>query len=55
MRENFSRMSDLVADHVAMCTKVQEDVIDQLSQDDVTEEEEEETNTPRRRQSDITR
>jgi hypothetical protein len=54
MRENFSRMSDMVSDHVAMCTKVQEEVIDQLN-DDNTEEDEEETSAPRRRQSDITR
>lgn len=54
MRENFDRMSDMVSDHVAMCNKVQEEVIARLN-DDNTEEEEEETQTPRRRQSDITR
>ena len=54
MRENFNRMSDIVADHVAMCTKVNDEVLDQLSRDDNTEEEEE-TSAPRRRQSDITR
>ncbi|NDC55236.1 MAG: hypothetical protein EBZ69_00110 [Alphaproteobacteria bacterium] len=55
MRDNFTRMSDIVAEHVSRCAKVQEEVIDQLSQDDSTEDEEETTNTPRRRQSDITR
>lgn len=54
MRENFNTMSDMVADHVAMCVKVQEEVIDQLDNEDNTEEETEES-SPRRRQSDITR
>jgi hypothetical protein len=53
MRENFTQMSDMVADHIAMCTKVQEEVIDQLNAENT--EEEEETQTSRRRQSDITR
>jgi hypothetical protein len=55
LRENFDRMSDLVADHVAMCRKIQEEVIEQLNNEDVEEEEEGDTVSPRRRQSDITR
>jgi len=57
MRENFDRMSDMVSDHVAMCTKVQEEVIDKLGEEEAEDEEEtqDENNTPRRRQSDITR
>lgn len=55
LRENFDRMSDLVADHVAMCRKIQDEVIEQLGDED-NEEEEDTGNTPnRRRQSDITR
>ena len=53
LRENFDRMSDLVADHVAMCAKVQTEVLDQL--DETDEDEEEEVSAPSRRQSDITR
>lgn len=55
LRENFDRMSDLVSDHVAMCRKVQEEVIDQLDAEEATEEDEEEVSSPKRRQSDITR
>jgi hypothetical protein len=55
LRENFNLMADAVASHVEMCRKVQENVVDQLDNENATEEEEEETQTPRRRQSDITR
>lgn len=52
--ENFNLMADAVANHVDMCRKIQENVVDRLGNDESTEEEEE-TTTPRRRQSDITR
>lgn len=55
LRENFDRMSDLVADHVAMCRKIQDEVIDQLNTEEVEEEEDTDSVTTRRRQSDITR
>lgn len=40
IEENFSKLSDLIADHVAMCRKVREEIFDKL---DESEEEEEET------------
>lgn len=49
--ENFSKLSDIVADHVAMCNKVQEEL---SSREDDSEDDEEESPAPRRR-SDITR
>ena len=52
MRENFDRMSDLVADHVAMCAKVQTEVLDELGEEET--EEDASAAQPRRR-SDITR
>jgi len=55
VRENFDRMSDLVADHVAMCRKIQDEVIEQLGDEENEEEEDTGTTPPRRRQSDITR
>jgi hypothetical protein len=49
--ENFSKLSDIISDHVAMCTKVQEEL---NSREDETEEEDEDS-VPQRRRSDITR
>lgn len=56
MRQNFDTMSDMVADHVAMCRKVNEEVISRLGSEDEDEafEDEQETPTPKRK-SDITR
>lgn len=52
LRQNFDTMSDMVADHIAMCNKVNTDVIERL---DTAEEEEEEDQPASRRKSDITR
>jgi hypothetical protein len=56
MRQNFETMSDMVADHVAMCRKVHEEVISRLGSEDEDDafEDEQETSTPKRK-SDITR
>jgi len=54
MRQNFDMMSDMVADHIAMCNKVHEEVISQLDSADEADDEEEESTTPKRK-SDITR
>lgn len=52
--ENFDRMGDMVADHVAMCRKINEEV---MSADEEDEDQEENNNGPviRRNQSDINR
>ena len=50
--ENFSKLSDIVADHVAMCTKVQEEL---NNREDDQEDEDDDTAAPNRRRSDITR
>lgn len=42
MEENFSKLSDIIADHVAMCRKIREEVFDRL--DNEAEENEEEEN-----------
>lgn len=56
MRQNFETMSDLVADHVAMCRKVHEEVISKLNSDEEeTDEENEESTISPKRRSDITR
>ena len=49
--ENFSKMSDIVADHVAMCAKVQEELNSREDNEDEVEAQE----APTRRRSDITR
>ncbi|NDD53092.1 hypothetical protein EBZ39_04295, partial [bacterium] len=49
--ENFEKMSDIVADHRAMCAKVQEELNKREESEDDTEEHEA---SPRRR-SDMTR
>jgi hypothetical protein len=51
LRQNFDKMSDMVADHVAMCRKVNDEVISQLNN---SEEPVEEEAAPKRK-SDITR
>lgn len=54
LRQNFDTMSDMVADHVAMCRKVHEEVISQLGAEDEEAEDEDDQPTPKRK-SDITR
>ena len=49
--ENFSKMSDIVADHVALCAKVQEELNSREDNEDEAEAQE----APARRRSDITR
>jgi hypothetical protein len=50
--ENFSRLSDLVADHVAMCAKIDEQVIQRLDEENETEEDAAaEAPAPKRRKS----
>lgn len=58
IRENFDRMSDMVSDHVAMCRKINEEVIDRADEEiDEEEPAAEETNASgrNRKRSDITR
>jgi len=50
MRQNFETMSDMVADHIAMCAKVNEEVIEKLDA-----EEDESAPAATKRKSDITR
>jgi t-SNARE complex subunit (syntaxin) len=52
LRQNFDKMSDMVADHVAMCRKVNDEVISQLNNSEEPVEEEE---AAPKRKSDITR
>lgn len=47
--ENFSRLSDLVADHVAMCAKINEEVIERLDEEDESQEDADSEPTPRKR------
>lgn len=54
LRQNFDTMSDMVADHVAMCRKVHEEVISQLGAEDDEAEDEDDQPAPKRK-SDITR
>lgn len=54
IQQNFDTMSDMVADHVAMCRKVRDEVIEQLDNQEEEAAEEEET-TQTKRKSDITR
>jgi hypothetical protein len=55
LRQNFDIMSDMVADHVAMCNKVNEEVIEQLDSRDEEDTAEDDDHTPTKRKSDITR
>lgn len=58
MQQNFDTMSDMVADHVAMCRKVHEEVISRLSgEDDAAADafEDAQTNSTPKHKSDITR
>lgn len=50
IEENFDRLSDIIADHRAMCRKIREEVIDKLE-----EETEDDTETSRKSRSHITR
>lgn len=52
LRQNFDTMSDMVADHVAMCNKVNTEVIERLDQ---AGDEDEEEHPATKRKSDITR
>jgi hypothetical protein len=52
--ENFSKLSDIVADHVAMCAKVQEELSGR-EENEETEEDGEEPVSRSRQRSDITR
>jgi hypothetical protein len=54
VEENFSKLSDMIADHVAMCRKIREDVIDKLENADTDGEEEATESRPKTR-SQITR
>lgn len=53
IEENFSRLSDIIADHVAMCRKIREEVIDKLDSDE--EEEADDTDRSRKSRSHMTR
>jgi hypothetical protein len=57
IRENFDRMSDMVADHLAMCRKVGEEVIDRIDADDeeAADEEDDSVGVRSKKRSDITR
>lgn len=55
LRQNFDTMSDMVADHIAMCNKVNEEVISRLDSADESEDEDEEETAAPKRKSDITR
>lgn len=55
LRQNFDTMSDMVADHVAMCRKVHDEVISQLGGDEEDETEDDEDQPAPKRKSDITR
>jgi hypothetical protein len=52
--ENFDRMGDVVADHVAMCRKINE-VLEKIDNESDAEDEEEETSRNTKKKSDITR
>ncbi|NDD53141.1 hypothetical protein EBZ39_04540 [bacterium] len=52
VEENFDRLSDIIADHRAMCRKIREEIIDKL---DDEEEETDDTDTSRKSRSQITR
>lgn len=54
IEENFSRMSDLVADHVAMCRKITE-MLEKIEEEGVEEDEEEPQSGTPKKKSDITR
>ncbi len=53
IEENFSRLSDIIADHVAMCRKIREEVIDKLDGDE--EEEADDKDHSRKSRSHMTR
>lgn len=55
LRQNFETMSDMVADHIAMCNKVNEEVIEQLDSRDEEETADDDEHTTAKRKSDITR
>lgn len=51
IEENFDRLSDIIADHRAMCRKIREEILDKLEE----EEEEGDTDSGRKSRSHITR
>lgn len=56
IRENFDRMSDMVADHVAMCRKINEEVIDRMDEDEEEQGDDDDNAGARsKKRSDITR
>ena len=57
IEENFSRLSDIIADHVAMCRKLREEVFDktEVADEDVDEEEITDAEPKRKPHSNITR
>lgn len=57
MEENFSKLSDIVADHVAMCRKIREEVFDRLDDaaDDAEEADEEDSAIGKKTKNQITR
>lgn len=54
IEENFSKLSDQIADHVAMCRKIREDVFDKLAADQEDEEDDTEQKS-RKTRSHMTR
>lgn len=57
MEENFSKLSDIIADHVAMCRKIREEVFDRLDSDadESAEEMDVETTAGKKTKNHITR